>query len=184
MAFIFLMGVMGEKPQSSSSKSTPASRVFLVSAITSKVDLKTRGFFYETLPKIFASISLHSYNVITPSKKVPIKNLSGGNVQRLMLARELSRNPRLIIANKPTRGLDVGSTEFIRRKLIESREKGSAVLVISEDLDEIFSLSDRIAVMYNGRITGIVPGSKANVEEIGLLMAGVEYSNRVKEPSL
>ncbi len=119
---------------------------------------------------------IKNYDIKVESRDATTKNLSGGNMQKLILARELSRNPSLIIANKPTRGLDVGSTEFIRRKLVESRDKGTAILLISEDLDEFFSLSDRIAVMYEGRITGILPTTKAKVGEIGLMMAGVDYS--------
>jgi ABC-type uncharacterized transport system ATPase subunit len=112
--------------------------------INSPIDIKFLNFH-----KINSHVDrlIEDYDIMVGDRNAPTKNLSGGNMQKLILARELSRNPRLIIANKPTRGLDVGSTEFIRRKLIESREKGSAVLVISEDLDEIFSLSDRIAVM-------------------------------------
>jgi simple sugar transport system ATP-binding protein len=117
---------------------------------------------------------IREYNIVTPSKNVPARNLSGGNLQRLILARELSRNPKILIANQPTRGLDVGATEFIRKKLMEQRKKGTAILLISEDLDEVMSMSDNIAVMYKGEIVGLVSAAKAKVKKIGLLMAGVK----------
>jgi simple sugar transport system ATP-binding protein len=88
------------------------------------------------------------------------------------LARELSREPKVLVANQPTRGLDVGATEFIRRKLLEQRDRGVAILLISEDLDEVMSMSDRIAVLYEGEIMGILPAEKAKVEEVGMMMAG------------
>jgi len=111
---------------------------------------------------------------VTPSKDTLAGTLSGGNLQRLILARELSRDRRLLIANQPTRGLDVGATEFIRGKLMEQKGKGTAILLISDDLDEIMSTSDRIGVMYEGRIVGMIPIAKARIKEIGLLMAGVK----------
>ena len=117
---------------------------------------------------------ISEYDIVTPSKDVPARNLSGGNLQRLILARELSRNPKLLIANQPTRGLDVGATEFIRKKLMEQRGEGVAILLISEDLDEIMSMSDIIAVMYEGEMVGMVPAAKAKIKEIGLMMAGAK----------
>lgn len=101
-----------------------------------------------------------------------IRTLSGGNMQKVILARVLERDPRLIIVAQPTRGLDVGATEFVRGKLIEQRGKGAAILLISEDLDEILELADRIAVIYEGQITGVVPRAEATPERLGLLMAG------------
>jgi len=120
---------------------------------------------------------ISDYDVKTPSKDVPVKQLSGGNLQRLILARELSRQPKLLIAAQPTRGLDVGATEYIHSRLIKQRERGTAILLISEDLDEVLSLGDRIAVMYEGEIVGIVSGEEAEVEEIGLMMAGAKRMN-------
>lgn len=113
------------------------------------------------------------YNVKTPSNKTPIKNLSGGNIQKLILARELSRKPEFIIAAQPTRGVDIGASEYIHQCLLEQRETGTATLLISEDLDEIRALSDRIAVIYEGRIVGIVDGKSTSVEDLGLMMAGI-----------
>lgn len=120
----------------------------------------------------YAEKLISDFDVKTPSKDVPVKHLSGGNIQKLILARELSRNPQLLIAADPTRGLDVGATEYIRLKLIEQRKKRTAILLISMDLDEILSLSDRIAVMYMGNIVGMFPIEKANISEISLMMAG------------
>jgi len=117
---------------------------------------------------------ISDFNVVTPSKDVPAKHLSGGNLQRLILARELSTNPKVIVAAQPTRGLDVGATEYIRKILMEQTTKGAGVLLISEDLDEVIMMSDRIAVMYEGEIMGIVPATKAKIEDIGQMMAGVK----------
>jgi simple sugar transport system ATP-binding protein len=122
----------------------------------------------------YADQLIKEYDIKTPSRDTPARNLSGGNLQKLILARELSRKPKLLIANQPTRGLDVGATEFIQSKLEEQKEKGTAILLISEDLDEIMCLSDRIAVMYEGQIVGIVPAEKAKIKDIGLMMAGVK----------
>jgi simple sugar transport system ATP-binding protein len=124
-------------------------------------------------------IAVHSdelikkFRVKTPSHDTLAKNLSGGNIQKVVLARELSRNPRLIVAAQPTRGLDIGATEYVREQLLEQRRKGVAVMLISEDLDEILALSDRIAVIYEGQIMDILPREAASPEKLGLLMAGV-----------
>lgn len=103
-----------------------------------------------------------------------IRTLSGGNMQKVILARVLERNPRVIVVAQPTRGLDVGATEFVRGKLVEQRGKGAAILLISEDLDEILELADRIAVIYEGRIMGVLPAAKASAERLGLMMSGVD----------
>ena len=113
------------------------------------------------------------FNVKTPRLDTPLKNLSGGNIQKLIMARELSRQPKVLIAAQPTRGVDIGATEYIHRRLLEQRDAGTAILLISEDLDEIQELSDRIAVVYEGRIVGVVQRGEATPEQLGLLMAGV-----------
>jgi general nucleoside transport system ATP-binding protein len=113
------------------------------------------------------------FHVKTPSRDTLAKNLSGGNIQKVVLAREISRNPRVIVAAQPTRGLDIGATEYVREQLLEQRRKGAAIMLISEDLDEILALSDRIAVLYEGQIMDIVPRDNATPEKLGLLMAGV-----------
>lgn len=124
---------------------------------------------------------LKEFQVVAPHSGVPTRNLSGGNLQRLILARELAKTPRLMIASQPTRGLDVGATEFIRKKILEQRLKGLATLLISEDLDEITSMSDRIAVIFEGELMGIVLGSEAKIDEIGLMMAGKRLNELSKE---
>ncbi len=103
-----------------------------------------------------------------------MKNLSGGNIQKIVLARELSREPRVIVAAQPTRGLDIGATEYVHSRLLEQRELGTATLLISEDLDEILALSDRILVIFHGRIMGDVPRAEATAEKLGLMMTGEE----------
>jgi len=109
---------------------------------------------------------------IKASPNDQLRKLSGGNMQKVILARALSRKPKVVIAAQPTRGLDVGATEYVRNRLMEERERGASVVLISEDLDEVLALSDRIAVIYEGSIKGIVPSAEATPEKIGLLMAG------------
>jgi len=116
---------------------------------------------------------ISQFQVKTPSQETLAKNLSGGNIQKIVLAREISRNPRAIIAAQPTRGLDIGATEYVREQLLDQRKRGAAVMLISEDLDEIFALSDRVAVIYEGSIMDILSRQDATRERLGLLMAGV-----------
>jgi simple sugar transport system ATP-binding protein len=94
-------------------------------------------------------------------------------VQKLIMAREISRQPSVLIAAQPTRGVDIGSTEYIHQRLIAQRQEGTAILLISEDLDEVLNLSDRIAVIFEGKIMGIVDRDDATIEHLGLMMAGV-----------
>jgi ABC-type uncharacterized transport system ATPase subunit len=115
---------------------------------------------------------IDDYQIQTPGPMTLIGTLSGGNQQRVVVAREFSREPRLIIAAQPTRGLDVGATEYVRRKLVEMRDNGKAVLLISADLDEIWALSDRVAVIYEGKIVAIRNIDDASEQEIGRYMAG------------
>ncbi len=117
---------------------------------------------------------IKEFDVRTPSAYAPADTLSGGNQQKVIVARELSRPYNLLVAAQPTRGLDVGSIEFIHKRIIEQRDAGHAVLLVSAELDEILSLSDRIAVMYKGKIIDTVPIEGATRENIGLLMAGIE----------
>ncbi len=116
---------------------------------------------------------IKAFNVKTPSRETAVKNLSGGNIQKLILARELARNPRVLIAAQPTRGVDIGATEYIHAQLLKGRAAGLATLLISEDLDEVKALSDRIAVLFDGTIMGIVNSDEVTTEELGLMMAGV-----------
>ena len=114
---------------------------------------------------------------IKASPMDPMRTLSGGNVQKVILARVLSSKPRVIIASQPTRGLDVGATEYVRNKLLEQRDQGAAVLLVSEDLDEILALSDRIAVIYEGRIVGVLPAQEVSREQLGMMMSGALEGN-------
>ncbi|MBN1667416.1 MAG: ABC transporter ATP-binding protein [Anaerolineales bacterium] len=133
-----------------------------------------RGFL--NLKKIAAHSNslVDAYRVKTPSIETPAKSLSGGNIQKVVLARELSRQPRVIVAAQPTRGLDIGATEYVHAQLLEQRQAGTAILLISEDLDEILAMSDRIAVIFEGQIMGITPRGAATLEALGLQMAGVK----------
>jgi simple sugar transport system ATP-binding protein len=115
---------------------------------------------------------IKAYDVRTPSPFVNAGKLSGGNQQKVIVARELSRPVKLVIASQPTRGLDVGSIEYIHKEIVEMRDRGVAVLLISAELDEIMSLSDRIAVMYRGEIVATVDQPRASRETLGLWMAG------------
>jgi ABC-type uncharacterized transport system ATPase subunit len=114
------------------------------------------------------------FDIRTPSVMVNASTLSGGNQQKLIIAREFSRPIEVLIASQPTRGLDVGSIEYIHNRIIQKRDEGTAILVVSSELDEILALSDRIAVMYRGRIMEIVEADKVDKEYLGLLMAGIE----------
>jgi simple sugar transport system ATP-binding protein len=116
---------------------------------------------------------VREYDVRTPSIETHVGSLSGGNQQKVIVARELSRPVSLVIANQPTRGLDVGSIEYIHRRIVQKRDEGVAVLLVSSELDEILALSDRIAVIYAGEILAVLPAEEATREGLGLLMAGV-----------
>jgi ABC-type uncharacterized transport system ATPase subunit len=115
---------------------------------------------------------IERFDIRTPSALLPAKKLSGGNQQKAIVARELSRPIKLLVANQPTRGLDVGSIEYIHRQIVDMRDQGVAVLLVSAELDEITSLSDRIAVMFHGQIVATMDADKATRAELGLLMAG------------
>jgi ABC-type uncharacterized transport system ATPase subunit len=119
-----------------------------------------------------ATALMARFDIRAPGPRTLVRQLSGGNVQKVVLARELSSDPRLVVAASPTRGLDVGATEYVRGVLLDAARKGVGILLISEDLDEIVELSDRIAVLYEGRVVGVVDSAHANYEQIGLMMAG------------
>jgi ABC-type uncharacterized transport system ATPase subunit len=123
------------------------------------------------------------FDIRTPSVYLSASSLSGGNQQKVIVAREFSRPIQLLIASQPTRGLDVGSIEYIHNRIIQKRDEGTAVLVVSSELDEILALSDRIAVMYRGKIMEIVEASKTDKEYLGLLMAGMEPSTAARTTS-
>ena len=123
-----------------------------------------------------AELLKDQYDILAPNVETMARKLSGGNLQKVILAREISAEPQLMVAVQPTRGLDVGAIEAIQTLLLEQREAGKAVLLISEEMEELLSLSDRIAVIYEGEIMGIVDGDDADVDEIGLMMTGSRMS--------
>jgi general nucleoside transport system ATP-binding protein len=122
----------------------------------------------------FASDQIVRFDIRTSGPEARTGTLSGGNLQKALLARELARDPLILLAAQPTRGVDVGAAEFIHNEFLKLRSSGGAVLLISEDLEELFAVADRIAVMYRGRILADVPIEEASVDRIGLLMAGEE----------
>ena len=132
----------------------------------------SKGLLNENAIINFTVDLIKSFDIRTPSPFVRAGTLSGGNQQKLVLARELSQSPDLIIANKPTRGLDIGAAAYIHQKLIDERDRGAGILLVSADLDEILLLSDRILVMYNGQSMGILDVEKADSQTLGLMMAG------------
>jgi simple sugar transport system ATP-binding protein len=112
------------------------------------------------------------FDIRTPSRTTQAGSLSGGNIQKVVLARELSRNPRVLIAAQPTRGVDIGAIEFIHKNLLDQRDAGAAIMLISEDLDEVLALSDRVVVMFHGEVMGVLSNAEAERDRVGLLMAG------------
>jgi simple sugar transport system ATP-binding protein len=136
--------------------------------------LAKRGILQPQRILDFARQMIDAFRIATPTPGTHVKFLSGGNIQKTILAREIDACAGLLVAVYPSRGLDVGATEAVRRRLLEQRDAGRAVLLISEDLDELTSIADHIAVLFEGRIMGIVPAEAADVEQLGLLMAGVE----------
>ncbi len=131
------------------------------------------GFLRRARVDEFAADSIDKFEIKTPSASQPTRTLSGGNLQKIIIARELSGGPQLIVVHQPTRGLDIAATEYVRRRLAQERDRGAAVLLMSEDLDEIFQLSDRIVVIHDGQIVGESKPESVTLEEIGLQMAGV-----------
>jgi general nucleoside transport system ATP-binding protein len=115
---------------------------------------------------------VEAYDVRPRAIQLLAASYSGGNAQKLIVARELERNPRVLVAAQPTRGVDIGAIEFIHRQIVRARDEGLAVLLVSADLNEIMSLSDRIVVMFEGRIMGELTQEEATAEGLGLLMAG------------
>jgi simple sugar transport system ATP-binding protein len=119
-----------------------------------------------------AALSMENFDIRAENPSIKVSQLSGGNQQKVVLARELSGNPTLIVAMQPTRGLDVGATEYVQQRLLAERERGAAILYISTELEEIMAMSDRIAVMYEGQFVDILDAATATVEQIGYLMTG------------
>jgi simple sugar transport system ATP-binding protein len=146
-----------------------------------KPEFSERGVIRRSTLRQLAADIVSRFQIKSAKAGEGINTLSGGNLQKIVLGRELHGSPKLIIANQPTRGLDVGSIEFVHKTLIQARDAGAAVLLVSVELDEIFSLSDRIAVMFEGRIMGVIERQDANEQDIGILMAGGSLEN---EPTL
>lgn len=132
---------------------------------------KNAFFAYGKIKK-HAKRLVKSFQILTSSIDIQTKNLSGGNIQKLILGREISQSPSLLVASHPTYGLDVGATEYLRRQLLQRRKEGGAVLLVSEDLEEIFELCDRIAVLFQGQLMGVLEAEDPQLDDIGLLMAG------------
>ena len=131
------------------------------------------GFFLDgDAIEAHAEELVRAYDVMTPGIGTKTRLLSGGNLQKLILAREISSEPALMVAVNPTRGLDVGATEAVRRLLLDQRDAGAGILLISEDLDELLSMSDRVAVLYEGSVMGLVESAGADLDALGLMMAG------------
>ena len=131
-----------------------------------------RGLLVSHAIAAFAGRLVREFQIRCASVNLPIRSLSGGNQQKLVLGREIARNPRLLVAMQPTRGLDVGAIDYVHSRLIEARNQGTAVLLISTELDEVMAVSDRIAVLREGRIVGNLTRAEATMDGIGRLMLG------------
>jgi simple sugar transport system ATP-binding protein len=140
--------------------------------------VKRRGLDVINFPPIRekAERLIEEFDIRPPDQKNLAGNLSGGNQQKVIVAREFDQDPKCLVAAQPTRGIDVGSIEFIHERLLQARDEGKAVLLISADLEEILSISDRIAVIYEGEIVGIMDPGEADEESLGLMMTGADKS--------
>ena len=134
--------------------------------------LSRLGFLLENKIREFTRQIIQQFSIASARQGEEIATLSGGNLQKIVIGRELSGNPEVIIANEPTRGLDIGSIEFVHKTLIEARDRGTGILLVSADLDEIRSISDRIVVMYKGKIAGELSGETVTEDNLGTLMGG------------
>jgi simple sugar transport system ATP-binding protein len=143
-----------------------------------KEPVSRRGILRQNVIDSIEENLVKTYRIKAAGPKEPVKNLSGGNQQKVVLARELSGDPDLLIAMYPMRGLDIGASEYIRGRLLEERDRGCAVLLISSELEEIVSLSDRICVLYEGEIMGEMAAAGADIHEIGLMMAGTRRNGK------
>jgi simple sugar transport system ATP-binding protein len=138
-----------------------------------------RGVLHRDTVDERAAQGVKEFDIRTPSIDTLAGSLSGGNQQKVVVAREFSVPVKLVLAAQPTRGLDVGSIEYIHRRLVEQRDAGAAILIVSTELDEVIAVGDRIAVMFEGKIVGIVSGEDATYEKIGLLMGGAHFGGDV-----
>jgi len=165
------MGLAGNLPVSDN----------LIMKVYRRPPISSGPFLRNRAVRVFAEKLIRAFKILTPGPSTPARMLSGGNQQKAILAREITTGeeltrdkPTLLIAVHPTRGLDVGATEGVRRTLLEQRNHGAGILMISEDLDELLAMSDRIVVIHKGQIMGIVDADKADIEQLGLMMAGEE----------
>ncbi len=137
-----------------------------------------RGIFLQNdLVRGWSTKTVEAFDIRTPSVETRAGSLSGGNIQKVILARDITRSPAVLLACYPTRGLDIAATEYVHRRLLDVRHSGGGILLISEELDEILNLSDRIAVIYEGRIVAVAEAGSVSLEELGLLMAGANSAN-------
>lgn len=143
-----------------------------------------RGFLKFGRIADHAAELIRRFDIKTPSRLTRLGDLSGGNIQKMVLARALWRTPSVLVAAQPTRGVDIGSTEYIHQQLLAQRGEGTAMLLISEDLDEVMGLSDRVAVMYEGRVIGVVERGQATAEQLGLMMAGVSIDEALERDAV
>ena len=138
-----------------------------------RAPFSSRGIMRREVIYEHAQSVVEEFDVRTPSVTVAASSLSGGNKQKLIVGREFSENIKLLVAAQPTRGIDIGAIEFIHRRIVEQRDKGAAVLLVSAELDEILSLADRVAVLYDGKLVDVLDANVATRERVGLLMAGI-----------
>ena len=130
------------------------------------------GLINRSKENLLADRYIKMFSIAARDRNHQLALLSGGNQQKVIIAREVTNNPKILVASQPTRGLDVGAIEYVHEALVEQRDRGKAVLLISFELDEIINVSDRIAVIFEGKIVGILDAEDANENEIGLMMAG------------
>lgn len=144
----------------------------LILASYNREPFALKGWLNQKEINQFALEMIKDFDIRTPGPATEAENLSGGNLQKVVLARELSKSPDVLICAQPTRGLDVGAIEYVHKRILAERARGAAILLISTELDEIFALSDRIAVLSRGKIMGVVPNENVDIGQLGLMMAG------------
>src|SRR5690606_15590631 len=147
----------------------------LISERHASQPIARNGFLNRKVIDSNARDLVKEFDIRPDDPSVPVGILSGGNKQKVIVSRVFSRRPRAWVIHQPTRGLDVGATEHIRQLILDERDRGAAILLISADLDEVFALSDRLAVIYEGRFTAVMSSVNATRERVGLLMAGLAY---------
>jgi simple sugar transport system ATP-binding protein len=135
-------------------------------------DFHHAGFLRRAVARVNARQVIEAFDVRCPGPEAPTRLLSGGNIQKLILGRVLTRHPDVILANQPTRGLDIGAVTYVHRRLLEARGAGAGIILISEDLDELLTVSDRIAVLYHGHLSPAMATEDVTIQRLGLMMAG------------